>query len=120
MSRANESIGAPLERQGRQRSSSRRFIEPCHPVEADEPPRGDARVHEIKVDGYRAQLHLRNGKATVYSRRGHDWTRQFAGIATAAEALNAREAILEGEAIVHGSSGIADFHALRLELGKKN
>jgi ATP-dependent DNA ligase len=48
------------------------FIEPCHPVERDSPPSGGNWVHEIKADGYRAQVHVRDGKATVYSRRGYD------------------------------------------------
>jgi len=40
-------------------------------------------VHEVKWDGYRAQAHLAAGRAVVYSRNGHDWTRQFAPIAAA-------------------------------------
>src|SRR2546421_481041 len=38
------------------------FIEPCHPSERDRPPTGSAWLHEIKSDGYRAQVHLRDGK----------------------------------------------------------
>jgi bifunctional non-homologous end joining protein LigD len=63
------------------------FIKPCHPVQRDRPPSGADWVHEIKADGYRAQVHLRGGKATVYSRRGYDWTETFASIARAAETL---------------------------------
>jgi hypothetical protein len=37
-------------------------------------------------------VHLRDGKATVYSRRGYDWTETFAPIAEAAEALPVRHA----------------------------
>jgi ATP-dependent DNA ligase len=29
-------------------------------------------VHEVKWDGFRAQAHLRDGKATTYSRSGLD------------------------------------------------
>jgi bifunctional non-homologous end joining protein LigD len=54
------------------------FIEPCHPTERARPPSGGNWIHEIKADGYRAQVHLRDGKATVYSRRGYDWTETFA------------------------------------------
>src|SRR5436853_5502375 len=95
------------------------FTEPCHPADRDRPPSGNAWVHEIKADGYRAQVHLRAGKAIVYSRRGHDWTREFFSIARAAEALPARHAVLDGEAIVQNKAGIADFHALRRQLAKK-
>src|SRR4051812_45653223 len=95
------------------------FIEPCHPSERDQPPCGEAWVHEIKTDGYRAQVHLREGEATVYSRRGHDWTREFGSIAKAAKTLPAQHAVLDGEAVVLDKKGVADFHALRRELTKK-
>jgi len=52
--------------------------------------------------------------------RGHDWTGQFGAIAQAAKHLKARQAIFDGEAVVLASSGVADFHALRRELGKRN
>jgi bifunctional non-homologous end joining protein LigD len=90
----------------------------CDPTLRDEAPEGSAWVHEIKTDGYRAQLHLRAGTATVYSRRGHDWTVPFAAIAAAARELPAREAILDGEAAVLGRTGLPDFQALRRELGR--
>ena len=97
-----------------------RFIEPCHPTERDRPPAGRAWLHEIKADGYRAQLHIRGGKAIVYSRRGHDWTKPFASIAAAAEQLADGGAILDGEVIVQNENGVADYHALRRELAKKD
>jgi bifunctional non-homologous end joining protein LigD len=96
------------------------FIEPCHPTECDRPPSGSNWVHEIKADGYRAQVHLRDGKVTVYSRRGHDWTAEFAAIARAAGALPAGHAVLDGEAISQDERGVADFHALRRELARKD
>jgi hypothetical protein len=40
--------------------------------------------HEIKTDGYRAQLHIRDGKIAVYSRSGYNWSDEFAPIAQAA------------------------------------
>ena len=95
------------------------FIEPCHPTERARPPSGGNWIHEIKADGYRAQVHLRDGKATVYSRRGYDWTETFASIAKAAEALPVRHAVLDGEAIVQDARGVADYHALRRELARK-
>jgi bifunctional non-homologous end joining protein LigD len=102
-----------------QASSYPGFIEPCHPTERNRPPSGGNWIHEIKADGYRAQVHLRDGKATVYSRRGYDWTETFASIATAAEKLPVRHAILDGEAIKQDAKGVADYHALRRELARK-
>ena len=102
-----------------QKASYPVFIEPCHPAERDRPPSGDNWIHEIKADGYRAQVHVRDGKATVYSRRGYDWTETFASIAKAAETLTVRHAVLDGEAIVQDAKGVADYHALRRELARK-
>jgi bifunctional non-homologous end joining protein LigD len=73
-------------------------------------------VHEVKWDGYRAQAHLAGGKATIFTRNGYDWTRQFAPIAAAVAKLNARSVILDGEAVTLDQDGRSDFGALRDEL----
>jgi bifunctional non-homologous end joining protein LigD len=75
-------------------------------------------VYEIKADGYRAQIHARGSEVTVYSRRGLDWTAQFAAIADAAKRVEAHDFILDGEAVVYGATGRPDFQALRRELGR--
>ncbi|UPK31028.1 DNA ligase D [Bradyrhizobium sp. 195] len=95
------------------------YIEPCDPTLRENPPRGEGWVYEIKADGYRAQLHLQEGDATVYSRTGLDWTEQFSSIAAAAHKLKAKSAIIDGEAVVYGSGGLPDFQQLRRELGRK-
>src|SRR2546421_6937661 len=88
------------------------FIEPCDPTLQEHAPTGDGWVYEIKTDGYRAQVHIRNGHVTVYSRNGCDWTGQFASIAKAASKLKVRDAIIDGEMTVLGSTGVPDFQAL--------
>ena len=72
-----------------------RYIAPqlCELVTA--PPVGDRWVHEAKLDGYRTQLHVRAGKAILYSRKGLDWTHRFPEIARSAEALG--DCIIDGE-----------------------
>src|SRR4051794_5693480 len=92
------------------------FIEPCDPTLHEQAPTGPGWLYEIKTDGYRAQVHIRHGEVTIYSRTGYDWTKQFAAIAAAAKKLNVREAILDGEATVLGNTGLPDFQALRREL----
>jgi ATP-dependent DNA ligase len=39
-------------------------------------PHGPDWLHEIKIDGYRAQVHVHDGRVRVYSRSGYDWTVQ--------------------------------------------
>ena len=94
------------------------FVAFCDPTLRDQAPTGPEWLHEIKTDGYRAQLHVRERRVTVYSRSGYDWTEKFAPIATAAKHLHVRTAILDGEVTVLGSTGLPDFQALRRELGK--
>ncbi|MCK1616580.1 DNA ligase D [Bradyrhizobium sp. 159] len=95
------------------------YIEPCDPTLREKPPRGEDWVYEIKADGYRAQLHLQDEDAKVYSRNGLDWTEQFSSIAAGAHLLKANSAIIDGEAVVYGLGGLPDFQQLRRELGPK-
>jgi bifunctional non-homologous end joining protein LigD len=96
------------------------FIQYCDPMLSERAPSGEGWAHEIKADGYRAQLHVNDGKVTIYSRRGNDWTETFGAIAEAAHRLKVRQLILDGEAVVVSSTGVADFHALRRERGRRN
>jgi hypothetical protein len=67
------------------------FIAPCDPTLRERAPQGPDWLHEIKIDGYRAQLHIHDGRVRVFSRSGYDWPQQFAQIARAAEALSTRD-----------------------------
>src|SRR5437763_14352286 len=93
------------------------FIEPCDPRLQEHAQVGNNWVYEIKTDGYRAQVHIRNGRVAIYSRSGYDWTGQFVSIAKAAAKLNVQEAIIDGEATVLGANGLPDFQALGRERG---
>src|SRR3954463_7173587 len=96
------------------------FVAPCDPTLRERAPEGSDWLHEIKIDGYRAQLHIHGGLVRVFSRSGYDWTEQFSQLARAAEVLSARELIIDGEATVVGKTGLPDFQALRRELAKKH
>jgi bifunctional non-homologous end joining protein LigD len=96
------------------------FITPCDPTLREQAPEGSEWLHEIKIDGYRAQLHIHDGRIRVYSRSGYDWTEQFHQIAQAAQALASHDLIIDGEATVLGNTGLPDFHQLRRELAKKH
>lgn len=94
-----------------------RFIEPqlCELVTT--PPAGDKWVHEAKLDGYRTQLHVRAGKAILYSRKGLDWTHRFPEIARSAEALD--DCIIDGE-VCAVREGLPSFAGLTDALTAKN
>jgi bifunctional non-homologous end joining protein LigD len=78
-----------------------------------EAPAGDGWVHEVKYDGYRIGCALEGGRATLWSRRGKDWTAQFPEVATAARALPARTTLLDGEVAVLLPDGRTSFQALQ-------
>jgi bifunctional non-homologous end joining protein LigD len=102
--------------EGARKSSFPKFVAFCDPTLRDSTPSGPEWIYEIKTDGYRAQLHKRGRAVTVYSRRGYDWTEQFAPITKAARALK-HDVVIDGEATVYGATGLPDFQALRRELG---
>ena len=57
--------------------------------------------HEIKFDGYRLQLRVEDGKATLKTRKGLDWTDKFKAIAEAG-AGSAGLPSIDGEAVRAG------------------
>jgi bifunctional non-homologous end joining protein LigD len=79
-------------------------------------PSGSRWIHEIKFDGYRVQVHLRDAAVKVFTRRGHDWTQRFRKVAADAWHINAGSAIIDGEVVVPATNGTTDFSVLQNEL----
>ena len=89
------------------------YIVPCLATDIGRPPAGEKWVHEIKLDGFRSQLHLRNGAVTIYSRGGHDWTERYRSVADQAAQLSAKHLVIDGEMVVQREDGTCDFWALQ-------
>jgi ATP-dependent DNA ligase len=89
------------------------FIEPMHPTQYAKLPTGVRWRYELKLDGWRGQLHVRNGRATMYSRNGNDLTAKCEAIMGAARDLHASSAVIDGEIAVPGENGIPNFLALK-------
>ena len=79
---------------------------------AAKPPSEPDWVHEIKHDGYRLIVRRDGPVVRLFTRRGYDWTVRFPGVARAASKLYARSFTLDGEAVVCGPDGVANFDAL--------
>jgi bifunctional non-homologous end joining protein LigD len=73
-------------------------------------------VHELKLDGYRLQAHLRDGRATLYTRSGLDWTVRFPTIAADIARLPAGKIVIDGEVISADAMGRPNFSALQDDL----
>lgn len=74
-------------------------------------PDGPQWIHEIKLDGYRIQCRVEDGRAALLTRKGLDWTGRFREIAKSASRLP--DAILDGEIVALDKSGNPDFSALQ-------
>jgi bifunctional non-homologous end joining protein LigD len=92
------------------------FIEPQLCQTLARPPSGTGWLHEIKFDGYRIQMRVLDGDATLKTRKGLDWTAKYPAIARAAGDLPV--AIIDGEICAFDENGAPDFAALQAALSE--
>jgi bifunctional non-homologous end joining protein LigD len=90
------------------------FIPPQLCKLVDRPPVGEGWGHEIKLDGYRLQLRVHDGKATLKTRKGLDWSAKFTALIEVAEGLP--DCIIDGEVVAVNEHGVPDFAALQAAL----
>ena len=90
------------------------FVAPQLCTLVERPPSGDGWCHEIKFDGYRVQLRIEDGKATLRTRKGLDWTDKFAAIAK--EAATLPDAMIDGEIVALDHHGAPNFSSLQAAL----
>jgi len=76
-------------------------------------PNGGDWIYELKFDGYRLLARLDRGKATLFTRKGNDWTGKMKSLADAVRALGIRNAWLDGEIVVLNDDGTPNFNALQ-------
>ncbi len=95
-------------------------LPPFQPVQlatlVDHVPSGDRWLHELKYDGYRTLIAIGGGEGRAYTRSGLDWSDRFAGLISEAVELNARSALIDGEAVVRLPDGRTSFQALQAAL----
>jgi bifunctional non-homologous end joining protein LigD len=96
---------------GRLRNAPAAFIQPCRPTVAKAPPRGEGWVHELKHDGYRLQIHVRNGRVKLYTMNAADWTARYPRIVEQTARIKG-SAIIDAEVVWLDADGIAQFDAL--------
>jgi bifunctional non-homologous end joining protein LigD len=97
------------------------FIPPQLAQQTTAAPNGSGWTHELKLDGYRIQIHVRGDersgknkpKVKLLTRKGLDWSSRMPDIARAAEKLNVASAILDGEAVALDERGVSSFADLQ-------
>jgi bifunctional non-homologous end joining protein LigD len=95
-----------------------RFVEPQLCLLVDRPPATAGWGHEVKFDGYRTQLRVSDGVATINTRRGLDWTKQFAAIAK--DARDLPDCLIDGEVVALAHNDIPSFAALQAALAEES
>jgi bifunctional non-homologous end joining protein LigD len=84
-----------------------------------EPPRGEAWLHETKWDGYRIVATVVAGNVRLWSRNAIEWTHKVPELAAAIASLKLKSAQLDGEMIVL-RDGRDNFNALQGRLSAQN
>jgi bifunctional non-homologous end joining protein LigD len=92
------------------------FISPQLCESLERPPSANGWIHEIKFDGYRIQMRVESGDATLKTRKGLDWTAKYSAIASSASALP--DVIIDGEICALDENGAPDFAALQAALSE--
>ena len=92
------------------------FIKPELCASVEQPPTGEGWGHEIKFDGYRVQIRVEDGDATLKTRKGLDWTAKFSAIAE--EAGKLPDAIVDGEIVALDAEGNPNFSALQAAISE--
>ncbi|HWV61614.1 MAG TPA: DNA ligase D [Sphingopyxis sp.] len=82
----------------------------------DAVPTGNGWFHEIKYDGYRAEIAASGGDVRVYTRNGLDWTDKFAPLVRHIAALDLPPCLIDGEIVAYGRDGNPDFSSLQAVL----
>src|SRR3954471_2529543 len=94
------------------------FVAPELCTLVDRPPGDDGWCHEIKFDGYRVQLRVEAGEATLKTRKGLDWTDKFGAIAK--EAIALPDVLIDGEIVALDQNGAPDFSTLQAAISDGN
>jgi bifunctional non-homologous end joining protein LigD len=84
----------------------------CIPTVGKAVPAGAEWFHEVKYDGYRLRVERDGDRVRLITRGGHDWFKRFPWIAEAALRNRRKQFVIDGEAVILGVDGIADFNAL--------
>jgi len=82
----------------------------------DAVPDGNGWFHEIKYDGYRAEIAAAGSDVRVYTRNGLDWTDKFAPLVRHIAALDLPPCLIDGEIVAYGKDGNPDFSSLQAVL----
>jgi bifunctional non-homologous end joining protein LigD len=119
---APEPMQAPVERKpsgpvklrGKPIKSIPDFVEPQVARLVEAAPVEPGWGHEVKLDGYRLQLRVTDGTATLKTRTALDWTDRFSSIAE--EGAELPDCLIDGEGVALDKQRAPNFSALQAAL----
>lgn len=94
-------------------------LEPMLATLGDAPPAGTGWLYEVKWDGVRALCYLDKGKLRIESRNGNRCEDQYPELGALVAAVDAKQAILDGEIAVLDANGISHFNLIQHRIGVK-
>jgi bifunctional non-homologous end joining protein LigD len=84
----------------------------CLPTSSTSVLSGPDWLHEIKYDGYRLRLERDGNRVRLITKGGYNWSDHYLWIVEAALKNRIKQFVIDGEAVVLGLDGVADFNAL--------
>lgn len=84
----------------------------CIPTKTITVPDTPDWLHEIKYDGYRLRLERDGDRVRLITKGGYNWTSRYPWIVETALKNRVKRFVIDGEAVVLGVDGVADFNAL--------
>src|SRR5262245_4562075 len=87
------------------------FIHPCQPIVAKQPPIGPGWAHELKHDGYRLQIHIRERRVRLFTMNGADVSEGYPLIVEEGLRINVT-AIMDAEVVCTDGKGAPTFEKL--------
>ncbi|MBK1818002.1 DNA ligase D [Luteolibacter yonseiensis] len=93
-----------------------RFVSPQLARVVPSVPAGHEWLHEIKFDGYRLIAVRADGKLTLHTRSGLDWTDRFEETARHLSKISTKDFVMDGEAVVFDDKGRTSFGDLQAAL----
>jgi bifunctional non-homologous end joining protein LigD len=106
--------GSPADGAARAKLPQRQAPQLASP--AEEAPKGEGWISEIKFDGYRLLCWIDHGKVRLVTRNGLDWTDRLPAVAREVGGLDVDDALVDGELVALDKNGASSFPALQAEL----
>ncbi|MGE5452751.1 MAG: DNA ligase D [Acidobacteriota bacterium] len=76
-------------------------------------------TYELKFDGYRLLTRFDQGRPTLITRGGHDWTAKMPTLAAELQKLGIQSGWLDGEIVMLGEDGTPNFNALQTAFDRR-